>query len=102
MHLKVVRAYIDGILRFGIPPTFFIGVVIPKRGLEKVILQEMMNSLADKDLLEMYGEKSDANETDDYWPFVCIHLTSPSFLHVQKDWRNENYNINASNRNEKS
>jgi hypothetical protein len=38
MHLKVVRAYIDGILRFGIPPTFFIGVVIPKRGLEKVIL----------------------------------------------------------------
>jgi hypothetical protein len=33
---------------------------------------------------------------------VCIHLTSPSFLHVQKDWRNENYHINASNRNEKS
>jgi hypothetical protein len=45
----------------------------------------MMSSLADKDLLEMYGEKSDANETDDYWPFVCIHLTSPSFLHAQKD-----------------
>lgn len=29
MHLKVMRAYIDAILRFGIPPKFFMGIVAP-------------------------------------------------------------------------
>lgn len=46
----------------------------------------MMVALADKALLEMYGEKLDSSETDDYWPFVCINLTSPSFMHTQKEW----------------
>jgi V-type H+-transporting ATPase subunit C len=32
MHLKVVRAYIDGVLRFGIPPRFYLGIVVPKKG----------------------------------------------------------------------
>ena len=38
MHLKVIRAYIDGVLRFGIEPKFMIGVVLPKKGMEKKIL----------------------------------------------------------------
>jgi hypothetical protein len=38
MHLKVIRAYIDGVLRFGIPPKFFVGIVMPKKGVEKQIL----------------------------------------------------------------
>lgn len=45
----------------------------------------MMVALADKAMLEMYGEKQDASETDDYWPFVCVNLTSPSFMHAQKE-----------------
>ena len=77
MHLKVIRAYIDGVLRFGIEPRFVIGVVFPKKGLEKKILHEMSDALAEEDLKEMYGEKIDASEADDYWPFVCIPLTSP-------------------------
>jgi hypothetical protein len=85
MHLKVVRAYIDGVLRFGIPPKFYIGVIFPKKGSERLILNEMMVALADKAMLEMYGEKQDASETDDYWPFVCVNLTSPSFMHAQKE-----------------
>jgi hypothetical protein len=85
MHLKVIRAYIDGVLRFGIPPKFFVGIVMPKKGVEKSILQEMTKTLADQNMLEMYGEKIDANEADDYWPFVCIHLTSPNFMHTQKE-----------------
>lgn len=85
MHLKVVRAYIDGVLRFGIPPKFYIGIVMPKKGIERQVLHEMTEVLADKSMREMYGEKQDAAETDDYWPFVCVNLTSPSFMHSAKE-----------------
>jgi V-type H+-transporting ATPase subunit C len=85
MHLKVVRAYIDGVLRFGIPPKFFIGVVMPRRGAERSVLTDMMNVLCDEKLKDMYGEKQDAQEAEDYWPYVCVHLTSPNFMHAQKE-----------------
>ena len=80
MHLKVIRAYIDGVLRFGVGSKAAIAVVIPKKGAEKKILNEMTEALAEEHLKEMYGEKIDASEADDYWPFVCIPLTSP--LHI--------------------
>jgi len=32
----------------------------------------MTNILAEENLKEMYGEKMDASEAEDYWPFVCI------------------------------
>jgi len=81
MHLKVVRAYVDGVLRFGIPPKFYIGVIIPKKGAEKQVLLELTEVLAEASMKEMYGEKLDSSEADDYWPFVCVNLTSPLFLH---------------------
>lgn len=81
MHLKVIRAYIDGVLRFGIPPRFYMGTVFPKTGGERSVLQEMTAVLAEESMREMYGEKIDASEADDFWPFVCISLTSPAFLH---------------------
>jgi V-type H+-transporting ATPase subunit C len=31
IHLKVMRIYVDGVLRFGIPPKFFIGILKPTR-----------------------------------------------------------------------
>ena len=80
MHLKVIRAYIEGVLRFGIEKKFMIGVVCPRKNTERLILTQMTEVLAEQDLREYYGEKMDANEADDYWPFVCIPLTSP--LHV--------------------
>ena len=39
MHLKVMRAYIDGVLRFGIEPKkFTLAIVMPRRSTEKSIL----------------------------------------------------------------
>ena len=38
MHLKVIRAFIEAVLRFGIEKQFLIGLVCPKRGAEKQIL----------------------------------------------------------------
>lgn len=85
MHLKIIRAYIDGVLRYGIPPRFFMGVVIPHKGSERSVLQEMCEVLAEPALREMYGEKLDSADSEDFWPFVCINLTSPSFMHQNKD-----------------
>lgn len=82
MHLKVIRAYIDGVLRFGVPPKFYLGVVFPGKGQERTVLHDMNQALVDETMKDMYGEKLDATEADDYWPFVCINLTSPLHLHV--------------------
>jgi len=38
MHLKVIRAYIEGVLRFGIEKKFMIGLVCPRKGAERLIL----------------------------------------------------------------
>lgn len=80
MHLKVIRAYIEGVLRFGIEKTFMLGLVCPRKGAERTILTQMNTCLAEEHLREYYGEKMDAQENDDYWPFVCVPLTCP--LHV--------------------
>jgi hypothetical protein len=29
MHLKIMRTYVDGVLRFGIPPKFYLGIIKP-------------------------------------------------------------------------
>jgi hypothetical protein len=60
MHFKVIRVYIDGVLRFGIPPKFWLGLIVPRKGeagQEKRILSEMSDILAETHLKEMYGEK---------------------------------------------
>ena len=64
MHFKVIRAYIDGVLRFGIPPKFLLGIVMPHKGQEKRCLIEMMKVLAEPGLEEMYGEKNAAEAND--------------------------------------
>lgn len=82
MHLKVIRAYIDGVMRFGIPPKFYTGVIIPRKGAEKKMLTDMSALFAEQDLSEMYGEKIEGSgESDDFWPFVSIQLQSPAHVH---------------------
>lgn len=81
MHLKVMRAYIEGVLRFGIERQFMIGLLCPRRGMERVLLQQMTEALVtDVNEREFYGEKMDVNEADDYWPFVSLPLTSPAHV----------------------
>ena len=80
MHLKVIRAYIEGVLRFGIDRKFMIGLLCPRKGAEKSILMEITEAMTEESMREYYGEKMDAAETDDYWPFVALPLTTP--IHV--------------------
>ena len=75
-----MRAFIDGVLRFGIPPRFYIGIVRPVKGLEKQVLQKLTTTFEDKAMAGMYGTKEETNDTEDFFPFVNVPLTSPLFL----------------------
>ncbi len=80
MHLKVMRTFIDGVLRFGIPPNFFICIVKPSRAMEKKVQLSLSDTFCDASMKEMYGTKEETNDTEDFFPYVCIQLTSPNFL----------------------
>jgi V-type H+-transporting ATPase subunit C len=80
LHLKVMRVFIDGVLRFGIPPRFFIGTLFPQKGKEKNIVEKLITLFADPTMSEMYGSKEEAGDTEDFYPFVMIQITSPVFL----------------------
>jgi len=47
MHLKVMRTYIDGVLRFGIPPTFYMGIAKPHKGMEKKLQQTLSDAFCE-------------------------------------------------------
>ena len=55
-----MRTYIDGVLRFGIPPKFYIAIMKPAKGMDKKILDKMLVLFAEEHLKEMYGQKEDA------------------------------------------
>jgi hypothetical protein len=80
MHLKVMRVFIDGVLRFGIPPKFYIGILKPSKAQEKQALEKLSMVFADKNMMEMYSSKDDGAESEDFYPFVNVPLTSPIFL----------------------
>lgn len=82
LHLKVMRAFIDGVLRFGIPPRFAIAIVHPQKGMEKQVLANLNQRFNDQSLSELYGtgSKDDAGGDDDFFSFVSIPMTSPMFL----------------------
>ena len=83
MHLKVMRAFIDGVLRFGIPPKFYIGLVQPVKGQEKQLLASLNEKFDDKSLAGMYGvsgKEEGAVGDEDFYSFVSIPLTTPAFF----------------------
>ena len=41
MHLKIMRTYIDGVLRFGIPPKFYLGIIKPNPRQDQKIMQNL-------------------------------------------------------------
>ena len=43
MHLKVMKIFIDGVLRFGIPPNFFLGIIRPEKNQDAKIMKNLLN-----------------------------------------------------------
>lgn len=60
MHLKVMKIFIDGVLRFGIPPNFYLGIIRPEKNQDAKIMKNLLTSFAEEHLKDMYGEKTDA------------------------------------------
>jgi V-type H+-transporting ATPase subunit C len=79
MHLKIMRTYVDGVLRFGIPPKFYLGIISPNPRQDAKIMQKLSDTFAEEHLKEMYGAKEDAQD-EDFFPYVSNQLTSPTFL----------------------
>jgi len=76
-HLKVMRTYIDGVLRFGIPPKFFLGVIKSNsKAFDSKILLKLEDAFAEEHMKGMYGAKTDAND-EDFFPYISNPLTSP-------------------------
>ena len=77
VHLKIMRTYIDGVLRFGIPPEFLMGIIKPDNAKsEERIKQKLTEEFAETHLAEMYGQKEEAQD-EDFFPYVMSTLTSP-------------------------
>jgi hypothetical protein len=55
-----MRTFIDGVLRFGIPPKFSMGIIKPEKNRDAKIMQKLNDTFAEEHLKEMYGEKQDA------------------------------------------
>ena len=81
LHLKIMRTYIDGVLRYGIPPKFYMGILKPAKGQDKKIMDKMLKIFAEEHLMEMYGQKEDAQD-EDFFPYVCNQLTNPAILNA--------------------
>jgi len=78
MHLKVMRAFIDGVLRFGIPPRFSLAVVHPVKGMDKQVLANINQRFNDASLAGLYGSGGkDEVAEDDFFSFVSVPLSTP-------------------------
>merc|ERR1712157_357017 len=80
MHLKIIRSFVESVLRFGLPVDFTISVVKPVKGKEKQLLktlEQKYSFLLDK-ILQQKGSKGNENEIDysgqlnDFYPFVYV------------------------------
>ena len=71
-----MRTFIDGVLRFGIPPKFFMGIVKATRNQDAKILKNLETVFAEEHLKDIYGAKEEAQD-EDFFPYVQTTLSSP-------------------------
>ena len=50
LHLKIMRTYIDGVLRYGIPPAFYMGIMETNKNRDKQIQERMLKSFSEAHL----------------------------------------------------
>jgi V-type H+-transporting ATPase subunit C len=77
VHLKIIRAFVESVLRFGLPVDFSISVVRPPKGSEKKLLTVLEQKY--KHLLDsIFQSKQSEDEIDysqrmaDFYPFIYI------------------------------
>jgi len=61
VHLKIMRTYVDGVLRFGIPPNFLLGIIKPSNSkAEERVKHKLTEAFSEAHLMGMYGQKEEA------------------------------------------
>jgi V-type H+-transporting ATPase subunit C len=58
-HVKIMRVFVDSVLRFGLPreSRFFMGIIKPNPGMDAKIFTALTDQFAEDHLKEFYGEK---------------------------------------------
>lgn len=80
IHLRVMRTYIDGVLRFGIPPKFLLTVMVLEKNKDKQAITALIKEFADPNMSDMYGSKEEVGDSEDFYPFVLLPLNTPANL----------------------
>lgn len=79
MHLKVIRAFVESVLRYGLPVDFIVALLLPQRNRETQLqasLDKLFAHLKAKDLLG--PAIPDDDKSGEYYPYVLqkCHATS--------------------------
>mmetsp|Transcript_7401 Transcript_7401/g.13799 ORF Transcript_7401/g.13799 Transcript_7401/m.13799 type:complete len:386 (-) Transcript_7401:1636-2793(-) len=78
MHLKVLRVYVESVLRYSLPPNFLSFCVKPEPGREKRILDTLVRKfMRPGETVDLYTSK-DEDESDEFYPFVLVKVGVPS------------------------
>ncbi|CAJ0650282.1 4078_t:CDS:10 [Entrophospora sp. SA101] len=81
IHLKVLRVYVESVLRYGLPPDFMSAIIKPKSKMEKKI-REILNTQYGKYGGALGNESSKVENIEefhnlvdkDYYPYVCFTM----------------------------
>ena len=59
VHIKIMRVFVDSVLRFGLPreSRFFLGIIKPQKMMDSKIFAALTDTFAEEHLKEFYGEK---------------------------------------------
>jgi len=68
-----MRTFIEGVLRFGIPPQFIIGVIKPQKIYVEKIKKNLEDTFKEEHLAAYYGAK-EATQDEDFFPYIMNNL----------------------------
>mmetsp|Transcript_1095 Transcript_1095/g.973 ORF Transcript_1095/g.973 Transcript_1095/m.973 type:complete len:255 (-) Transcript_1095:335-1099(-) len=77
IHLKVLRLLIDSVLRFGVKEKIFTCCVRPNDGKDRKIHAALTKIFAEPGNMQMYGTKEEIDDTEDFFPYACVHISIP-------------------------
>lgn len=69
VHLKIMRTFIEGVLRYGIPPAFVLGVIKPNKMYIDKIKKNLEDEFKEAHLAQYYGAKEETQD-EDFFPYI--------------------------------
>lgn len=82
LHLKALNVFVEGVLRYGLPPTFETFVIVPKNRNEKRVRESLSQVFGHLESLGSRKNKEDDDTVDiagvsnEYYPYVSFSLNT--------------------------